>query len=149
MYQSPQAEPSTSALPDAAALRRFSLTLLLGLPAAGLLWFLVLRVLTGTWQPRVPIAFTSLGLLLAGIVWWRPRWGERLHVGWHTATRLIETTVSSLLLIVVFYLVLTPIGLLRRRRPSVFDLYATRNRRNSYWQDPPKVKDASLYYRQF
>lgn len=72
-----------------------------------------------------------------------------LYVGWMYAAFPIGWTISHILLGIVFYLVITPIGLglrlfgndpmHRRFEPDAA----------SYWVRRPPVKDVKRYYRQF
>ncbi len=129
------------------ACRRFGFTLLLGLPLAGLVWLLLLRFTTGGWVWQVFAGFFAAALLLGVSVLLAPGWARQLYIGWHTVTRLIETALTWFVLAVVFWLAITPVGWLRRRRDSAFS--ANRNGTKSYWRDVPSVKDPGRYYRQF
>lgn len=131
-----------------AACRHFGLTLLAGLPLAGFVWLLLLRLTTGGWIWTVQIGFTLAALLLGGSALAAPGWARRLYVGWHVVTRTIELALTWVLLALVFWLVIMPVGLVRRRRTSGFLRGPVRGRK-SYWQDVPPVKDPSRYYRQF
>lgn len=130
-----------------AACRRFGFTLLLGLPLAGLVWLLVLRFSAGRWVWPVFVGFVAAALLLGVSALLAPGWARRLYIGWHTVTRLIETALTWFVLALVFWLAITPVGWLRRRRDSAFR--AGRNGAKSYWQEVPPVKDQGRYYRQF
>lgn len=131
-----------------AACRRFGLTLLAGLPLAGSLWLLLLRFTTDRWVWSVMTGFVAAALLLGGSSLVAPGWARRLYVGWHVVTRAVELVLTWVLLALVFWLVITPVGLVRRRRPSGF-LRGPVPGRKSYWQEVPPVKDPSRYYRQF
>ena len=56
----------------------------------------------------------AFGLLAAAIIWASPGAGRRLYVGWMLAAQPIGWTISHLVLGAVYYLVLTPIGLIMR-----------------------------------
>jgi hypothetical protein len=71
-----------------------------------------------------------------------------LYTGWMRAVYPIGWSVSHLLLALIFYGVLTPLGLLRRlfgRDPMLrgFD-----SRRQSYWMKVPPVRESSRYFKQ-
>ena len=131
-----------------AACRRFAFTLLVGLPLAGGLWLLLLRLATDRWVWAAPLGFGVTALVLGGSALAAPAWARCLYVGWHVVTRTLEMVLTWVLLTLVFWLVITPVGLLRRRRPSGF-LRGPAPGRKSYWQEVPPVKDPSRYYRQF
>lgn len=130
-----------------AACRRFGFTLLIGLPVAGLAWLLVLRLATDRWVWSVIMGFAMAALVLGGSALAAPGWGRRLYIGWHTVTRSIELALTWVLLALVFWLVITPVGLVRRGRHTAFRRPASGAK--SCWQDVPPVKDPSRYYRQF
>jgi hypothetical protein len=130
-----------------AACRRFGLTLLGGLPLAGFIWVLLLRFSTGQWLWSVEFGFCIAALLLGGGTLVSPGLGRRIYIGWHAVTRAIELGLTWVLLRVVFWLVITPVGLVRRRKSSYFR--GPVPGRKSYWQEVPPVKDPARYYRQF
>ena len=129
-----------------AACRRFAFTLLIGLPLAGFIWLLRLRFTTGGWIWPVQLGLALAALVLGGSALVFPGWARRLYIGWHTVTRAIELALTWVLLALVFWLVITPVGLVRRRKGGVFKPVPGGK---SCWQDVPSVKDPSRYYRQF
>ncbi len=93
-------------------------------------------------------SLAGLGLIAALAVWSAPAFGRRLRAGWMRAVTPVGWSVSRLLLGIVYYVVLTPIGLalrlagrdpLRRRAGSVAD---------SYWADHRPARDVERYFRQ-
>jgi hypothetical protein len=130
-----------------AACRRFAITLLVGLPLAGCVWLVLLRFTTDRWVWAVLHGFVVAGLLLGVSALLAPGWSRRFYIGWHTVTRLIELALTWVLLALVFWLVITPVGLVRRGRHPAFrrPLSGTK----SCWQDVAAVKDPARYYRQF
>lgn len=131
-----------------AACRRFGFMLLGGLPVAGGFWLLLLRFRTGGWAWPVLAGFVLAALVLGLSVLLAPAWARLLYVGWHVVTRAIETALTWLVLALVFWLVITPVGLVRRNRPGPFRRGPGRGP-DSYWQEVPPVKDPARYYRQF
>jgi hypothetical protein len=78
-----------------------------------------------------------------------PRAIKYLYVGWICAAFPIGWTISHLLLLLIFYGILTPIGLVMRvlgydplRRKS--DPVA-----GTYWVERAQAEDSSRYFRQF
>ena len=129
-----------------AACRRFAVTLLVALPLAGCVWLLLLRFTTDRWVWPVLPGFVAAALLLGVSALLAPGWARRLYIGWHTVTRAIELALTWVVLALVFWLVITPVGLVRRRKGGVFKPVPGGK---SCWQDVPPVKDPSRYYRQF
>lgn len=130
------------------ACRRFALALLGGLPAAGLIWLLLLRWTADRWVWPVPIGFVAAALVLGGGALVAPAWARRLYVGWHAVTRVVELALTWVLLALVFWLVITPVGLVRRRKSTGFRARLAPGAK-SYWQEAPPMKDPGRYYRQF
>lgn len=133
--------------PTLADCRKFGVTLLIGLPLAGLFWFCLLRVTSGLWRPGVPLAFSAVAAVGAAIALF-PRWGRHPYIAWHAVTRGVELVGSAILLFVVFHGVVAPLGAIRRRRSSRFRR-AGSGTAQSYWQDVPRETVAAQYYRQF
>lgn len=104
-------------------------------------------------HPQVAAALWTAAPVVAvigGLVaWFAPRAMRLLYLGWMYAAMPIGWVVSHLILAAVFYLVVTPIGLIMRlvgydpmhRR---FDRSAT-----SYWVEHNPAADARRYFRQF
>jgi len=97
----------------------------------------------------VAAAVWAVGVLAAAMVWISHEAGRRLYVGWMLAAVPIGWSLSHLVLGAVYYLVLTPIGLImrltgrdpmhRRYDPSV----------STYWIERKPQTDASRHFRQF
>lgn len=87
------------------------------------------------------------GVVLLYVV--RPRVRRRVFVGWSYATYPIAWVVSHLILGAVYFLLVTPIGLLvRRLREDPMERQwepATR----SYWVRREPERDVARYFRQF
>jgi hypothetical protein len=131
-----------------AACRRFGTTLLGGLPAAGFVWVLILRFSTGQWIWAVEFGFCLAALVLGGGTLAFSALGRWVYIGWHVVVRAIELGLTWVLLFILFWLVITPVGFLRRRGTSGFQRGPAPGKK-SYWQEVPPVKDPSRYYRQF
>lgn len=88
----------------------------------------------------------AVGVPLIGAVW---REGLRwLYVGLSYATYPIGLVVSTVVLVVIYYAVLTPLGLiLRVCGHDPLQLRADR-RAASYWRPRPGPRDAASYFRQ-
>lgn len=131
-----------------AACRRFGFTLLGGLPVAGLIWLLMLRLKTGRWVWPVAEGFALVGVVLGVSVLLFPAWARMLYVGWHVVTRLIERALTWVVLALVFGLVITPAGWLRRRRGDPA-FQGGRSGAETHWREMRPVKDPGRYYRQY
>lgn len=119
------------------------------------------------------IMLTPFGLLLGALVWWKfqaptaarvicglggtvtglffavPRWQLAIYRGWMYAAYPIGWTVSHVLMAIVFYLVITPIGLVMRLLG--YDPMQRRLDRQAatYWVQRQPVTEVKRYFRQF
>ena len=92
-----------------------------------------------------PIALVALGVLVA----FRAGFGNRFYITWSQLFVPIAWSVSTLLLVLVFFGVLTPIGVMLRvvGRDTMnreFDRDGT-----SYWVKRDEVVNPERYFRQF
>jgi saxitoxin biosynthesis operon SxtJ-like protein len=98
----------------------------------------------------LPAAAIFEAIAAAGVVgYFRPSFLRPVYVAWMAVAWPIGWTVSHLLLLLVYYLVLTPIGLVMR----LFG-YDPLNRRfdrsvESYWTPHDPGAEASRYFKQF
>jgi hypothetical protein len=102
-------------------------------------------------ESSAPIAIAAaVALVVLGIfVWFRDSFGSRFYRTWSLLFLPLAWSISTLLLVLVYYGVLTPIGLALRtlgRDPMhrEFDRDAT-----SYWVKRDEVVGPERYFRQF
>ena len=125
--------------PSARDLKWFGLLLLA--------FFAILGALA-RWRFDAPSGAT-VGVALSAVYYAAPPIRPWIFVGWMYAAFPIGWTISHLLMLIIYYLILTPLGLMVRlsgrdlldRR---FDPDAT-----SYWSRRPSDRDPSSYFRQF
>jgi len=129
--------------------RKFALSLVIGFPCIAVV-LLVVGLLRGKgWN--FPLAGTvgggglAVGLILLAL----PQIARPIYVAWYFVACCIGLVVGNLALGIVFFVLVTGLGLLMRafgRRPvrKTFDKRAT-----TYWQDAEQVDDPNQYYRQF
>ena len=94
-------------------------------------------------------ALWALAVLVAAMVWISHEAGRRLYVGWMLAALPIGWTFSHLVLGAVYYLVLTPIGLIMRltgRDPMKRRIDPAAK---SYWIVRETQSDPLRHFRQF
>ncbi len=135
--------------PGAPERRSFARMLALGVPVIALVWFLLVFLFTGRWVPAVPLWIVGVGEALAFLTWISPPLGKAIHAVWFFLVCVIETVLTTVLLGIVFYGVITPVGLLQR----VFGRKFFRKRGDSaaatYWRPVENADDPRRYYRQF
>lgn len=115
------------------------------LACAVLCWFLY----KGTKSWYGPAVLGSVGAILAVVAFIVPEVSRRLYVGWMIAAFPIGWTISHLMMGLIYYVLITPMGLLMRLcgRDSMGRRFEPE--RDSYWvpRDPPK--DKKQYFRQY
>ena len=101
----------------------------------------------GAWVVAEWIVALAVAVGIVGLIW--PQLMRPIFIGWMCAAFPIGWVVSHLLLGAVFYLVITPLGLVMRlagrdKLKLRFDPAAA-----SYWMRRPPTPPASRYFRQF
>ena len=124
-------------------LRKFGLTvggflILLGL------WFLFRH------KAHYPY-FLYPGLLLFVLGLALPKWLKYIYIGWMTLAFVLGLIVSTVLLVVFFFMVMTPIALLARCFGKDFLARKWDAKATSYWlpRDHSRPKQAAEYEQQF
>jgi len=128
--------------PDAMELRRFAIAMLIG--------FFVLGVLSA-WRAKGigtgSVVLWSIGASLA-VAAFVPKLGRIAYLAVYLPTSIIGYVVSNVMLTVMFFLVITPLGIimklmgkdvLQQRRPG----------RTTQWTPVKETKNEESYYRQF
>jgi len=131
--------------PTERELRRF------GFGAGVALSLLALAAHSGTgpfWLLGAPPAGTSLGfgvaaLWVLGVTWARPRWNLPLRRG----LRAVAQTIAFTTLVLFFFGVITPFGVIARRFGYDPLQLRAKSRRDSYWR-PHRPRDRSSYFHQ-
>jgi len=123
-----------------------------------------LRLFGGVWLPLFLIIVGALcllrwssptaGWILLGaaaaaclVSWPAPRLIRPVYVGWTAATYPIGWTISHLMLALIYFGVVTPIGLLLRLFGH--DPLALKRRSTSLWQRRPPPGKVERYFKQF
>jgi len=106
-------------------------------------------VRTGTPDAVIITALAAVGVGAGVGVWLSGRFGRGLYVGWMTAALPVGWAISFLLMVVVYYLVVTPVGLVLRAVRGdpmcrKFDPEA-----ESYWIESKTTGSVERYFRQF
>jgi len=128
--------------PDARELRRFAIAMLIG--------FFVLGALSA-WRAKGigtgSVVLWSIGVSLA-VAAFVPKLGRIAYLAVYLPTSIIGYVVSNVMLTVMFFLVITPLGIimklmgkdvLQQRRPG----------RTTQWTPVKETKNEESYYRQF
>ena len=128
--------------PDARELRRFAVAMLIGFTVLGLL---------SAWRAKgigtASIVLWSIGVFLA-VAAFVPGFGRIAYLGVYLPTSIIGYVVSNVLLALLFFIVITPLGLILRLMGKDL-LQLRRPRERTGWMSVKEVKTEDSYYRQF
>ncbi|HLA09614.1 MAG TPA: SxtJ family membrane protein [Pyrinomonadaceae bacterium] len=128
--------------PDNLELRRFAISMLVGFSLLGLFAFWRAgEVSTGS------LLLWGIGLLLA-IAALVPRLGRLAYLGVYLPTSIVGYFVSQVILVLMFFLIITPLGIILRLMGK--DPLQQRQRKpKTRWTRVEGVKSEDNYYRQF
>ena len=128
--------------PDARELRRFAVAMLIGFGVLGLL---------ASWRASgistSAIILWSIGVFLA-IAAFVPKFNRIAYLAVYLPTSVIGYVVSNVLLALMFFFVITPLGIILRLLGKDF-LQQRPQKHTSQWMPVRGVKNEDSYYRQF
>jgi hypothetical protein len=129
--------------------RKFAWSLVLGFPVLAVIFLLMGRLRTGAWHLTFPLTLGVIGFSLGLLLLALPLLAKPFYVIWYFLGCCIGLVVGNVLLAGVFYLLVTPLGFLKRafgNRPirKTFDKGAP-----TYWRDASQNTDPQRYYSQF
>lgn len=134
--------------PDTAELRTFGRSLLVGFPGLAAVFSLVIGWRLHVW-PAWPLWMAGVGALAGLLFSVVPALARPVYVLWYFLACCIGIVVSNVVMALLYYAVVTPVGICLRlcgRDPMrrKFDRGA-----QTYWLDAEKPGDAKSYFRQF
>jgi hypothetical protein len=120
-----------------------------GLALLGFFTILGSMILWRTGNSLVPKILWTTGALVVSVYYLAPPIRRPIYLAWMTLTHPIGWIATQLILALVYYGVITPVGLVMRiagrdTMGRTFDRQAT-----SYWIERPKKTAADRYFRQF
>lgn len=128
--------------PDSKELRRFAVAMLVGFSLLGLF---------AAWRAKeigdTSIVLWTIGVSLA-IAAFVPKLGRVAYLGVYLPTSILGYFVSNVLLALMFFLVITPLGTLMRLMGKDL-LQQRRPKQKMGWTPIKGVKTEDSYYRQF
>ena len=128
--------------PDARELRRFAVAMLIG--------FFVLGVLSA-WRAKgigtATLILWSIGMALA-VAAFVPKMGRIAYLAVYLPTSIIGYVVSNVLLALMFFVVITPLGIILKLMGKDV-LQQRRQKRKTQWTPVKETKNEESYYRQF
>jgi len=139
--------------PDEKTLKQFGFIALVGMGAiAALAWFEWL-IFSGGWlgeaRPLVAATLAGVGVLAAALSLVYPRGNRWLFVGLSIAAFPIGFVVSHVIMATLFFLIITPIGLVMRAvgRDPLDNTFASGE--ETYWRASRAKRPAESYFKQF
>jgi hypothetical protein len=134
--------------PGIPELRAFGRSLLIGFPIIASVFLLFFRWKSGSWA-EWPLWLAGIGAAAGALFWLVPQIAKPAYFLWYLVACTIGLVVSNIIIMIVFYGVVTPIGLLLRlfgrdAMQRKFEPKAT-----TYWLDAEKASDPQQYFRQF
>lgn len=128
--------------PDAQELRRFAIAMLIGFTVLGAL---------SAWKTKGigtgSIVLWSIGVALA-VAAFVPKLGRSVYLAVYLPTSIIGYVVSNVMLALMFFLVITPLGFLLKLMGKDV-LQQRRQKRQTQWTTVKDTKSEDSYYRQF
>ncbi len=135
--------------PDRKALLRFARSLMIGFPVVAAIWLLVGRLGTGHWQLARSAGLAGGGLAVGMLFLAIPAISKPFYLFWYAVACSIGLVISNVLLAAAYYVVLTPIGVLRRLAGQRSIERAPDASAPTYWKPSPARSDPTRYLRQF
>ena len=130
-------------------LRQFGLIGLFVLPLVG--WIGSGMPSISTWGGQsqwVMIGGASIGLLLGLLAAFRPLWLKHIFIGMALVAYPIGLVVSELLILLIYFVVFTPVALVFRLIGRDALLRKIDREATTYWTPKESSKDAESYFRQ-
>lgn len=134
--------------PDRAEKRKFARSLMIGFPIIAAVFLLAGWLLRGVFPP-VWVKIGAGGALAGAIFWLLPAVAGPFYRVWYFVACCMGFVIGNTLFGLVYFLVFTPIGLLRRAlgRPPI--LKGFEPGRATYWEEAEKDIPARRYFQQF
>lgn len=135
--------------PDIDERRTFAKSLIIGFPCVAVAMLFIGRITSGVWNTELSLWIGGVGIALGILFWIIPQIAKPFYLLWYCIACCIGIVLGNVLLGLVFYIVVTMIGLIMKllgRDPlrRTIDKEA-----DTYWIDVEKIEDPTRYYRQF
>lgn len=135
--------------PDTAALRTFARSLVIGFPCIAVA-FLLAGFLAGKgWNLSFALKLGGFGAVAGVLFYAAPGIAKPSYIVWYALACCIGLVVGNVLLGLIFYLLVTGIGLLKRLGGRQAIRKSPNLEASTYWVDAPPAPEPKRYYRQF
>ena len=129
--------------------RTFAKSLIIGFPCVAVALLLIGKVTSGIWNVELSLWIGIVGALLGIIFWVLPQISKPFYVLWYFIACSIGIVLGNVLLGIVFYIMVAPIGLIMKLfGHNPLQLNIDKNA-TTYWIDVEKTEDPKRYFRQF
>ena len=135
--------------PDVAERRKFARSLVIGFPCIAVVLLLAGWLKTGAWKIQPPLIIGGTGLVIGLVLLALPQIARPFYVVWYGLACAIGLVVGNVLLAVVFYILITGVGLAKRAVGKGSISKTFNKQAKTYWKDAKPVTDPQRYYRQF
>jgi hypothetical protein len=135
--------------PDEGGKKKFALSLCLGFPIIGLIFYVLETASIGLFSAKACFYLGIGGGGLGAILWIIPMASKPVYYIWYAAACCIGFIISNTLFVLFYFMIITPIGLIMRITGR--DLLNLRSNpaKKTYWQDHERTQDPKRYYRQY
>lgn len=135
--------------PDTAARRVFAKSLFIGFPCLAAMLLLV-GYLTGKgWNFGPPVKLGGFGVAAGVLFYAVPAIAKPFYVVWYALACCVGIVVGNVVLALVFYVLLTGIGFIKRLGGSQPIRKTPDRQAKTYWIDASPAPEAKRYFSQF
>ena len=135
--------------PDTAARRTFAKSLVIGFPCLAVVLLLAGYFTGKGWNFKSPLLLGGIGAA-AGVVFFAvPAIARPFYVVWYALACCIGLIVGNVVLALIFYVLVTGIGLLKRLGGRQAIRKTPDRLAKTYWIDAPPAPEPKRYFSQF
>ncbi len=135
--------------PDTAALRTFAKSLVVGFPCLAVAFLLIGWFGGKGWNVSFALKLGGLGAAAGVLFYALPALAKPFYIGWYALACCIGLVVGNVLLGLIFYVLVTGIGLLKRLGGRQAIRKSPNPQADTYWVDAPPAPEPKRYYLQF
>jgi hypothetical protein len=135
--------------PDVAERRKFARSLIIGFPCVAVVLLLAGWLKTRNLKIEPALIIGGTGLAIGLVLLALPGIARPFYVLWYGLACAIGLVVGNVLLAVVFYILITGVGIAKRAVGKGSISKTLDKQATTYWKDAKPVTDPQRYYRQF
>jgi hypothetical protein len=135
--------------PDVAERRKFARSLVIGFPCIAMVLIVASWLKTGAWKIQPALIIGGTGLVIGLMLLALPGIARPFYVVWYGLACAIGLVVGNILLAVVFYILITGVGIAMRLVGRCSISTRMDKQAATYWKVARPVTDPQRYYRQF